>query len=106
MSSTITLLTFYVLALVTVVLQLMMIVDRARFVRKLKGEKAVILNLKGSAVKKFKTIIQVLFPVKLEMATDEKLNQLRKSAIKSSMYWIISALITLTLPLLLYKLLE
>lgn len=104
MTSTITTVSFFVLALVTMALQLMMYVDRAKFLRTLKGQKGL-FSLSGSSIDRFGTMMQIIFPVKLEIVTDEKLNKLRESAVNSSRYWVISLFVTLTVPILLFKLL-
>jgi hypothetical protein len=105
MTSTIATVLFFVLALVTIALQLMMYADRAKFLKTIKGQKGL-FSFSGSSIDRLATMMQIVFPVKLEIATDEKLNKLRESAVKTSRYWMISLLATLMLPIILFKLLE
>jgi len=104
MSSGITTMTFFILTLVTVSLQLTMYFKRAKFLNTFKRQRGLTTNSRG--IQDFGTMIQVIFPVKLENIQDGQLGELRKSAIKFSTYWVISLLATLTVPILLYKLLE
>jgi hypothetical protein len=83
-----------------------MYVDRARFLKALKGQNGLFYSLSGSGIDRLGTVIQIIFPVKLEIVKDEKLNKLRESALRSSRYWMISLFVTLTLPILLFKVLE
>jgi hypothetical protein len=106
MASTIATVSFFVLALITMALQLMMYVDRVKFLKTLKGQKGLFFNLSGSSIDRFGTMMQTVFPLKLEIVTDEKLNKLRESSVKSSRYFLISLFVTLTFPIVLFKLLE
>lgn len=106
MASTITTMTFYTLAIVTVVLQLTMYFKRAEFLRTIKKPEGLKTNLKGFVIQDLGTMLQIIFPVKLESTQNGQMNELRKSATKFSTYWIISLLTTLILPILIFKLLE
>ena len=105
MTSTIATFSLFVLALTTMVLQLMMYMDRAKFLRTLKGQKGL-FSLNGSSIDKLAILMQIVFPVKLENVKDTKLKKLRDAAVKTSRYWMISLLATLTFPIILFKLLE
>ena len=106
MSSGITTATFYVLILVTMVLQLTMYFKRAKFLKTHRGLSGLKTNLMRPGIQDFGTIMQIIFPVKLANVQDGQLAELRKSATRFSTYWIISLLTTLTLPILIYNLLE
>jgi hypothetical protein len=106
MSSTIVTGTFYILIMVTVMLQLTMYLKRAKFIRTLKERDRLSLKLNGPGIQGLGTMMQIILPVKLENVQDGQLNELRKSANKVSIYWMISLLTTMTVPILLYKLLE
>jgi len=101
MTSAIATVSFIFLAFVTMALQLMMYLDRAKFLKTLKGQK-----VRESSIDKLGTMMQIIFPVKLEIVTDDKLNKMRESAVKSSRYWMISLFVMLTFPILLVKLFE
>jgi len=105
MSSGITAMTFYILMLVTLTLQMTMYFKRAKFLKTLKGLSGLKTKSKGLGVQDLGTMMQIIFPVKLESVQDGQLKELRESATKVSAYWVISLLSTLTLPILMYKLL-
>jgi hypothetical protein len=102
MNSTITTITLLILALVTSFLFILMYLDRAKFIRTLKGQKGL-FNLKASGPDELLTMIQIFFPDGLQNVTDEKLIKLRESAVKSTRYAIISFLVTLTFPIILFN---
>ena len=106
MSSGITTISFYILILVTIVLQLTMYFKRAKFLKTVRGLSGLKTNLMRRGIQDFGTIMQIIFPVKLPNVQDEQLAELRKSATRFSTYWIISLLAALTLPILIYNLLE
>lgn len=106
MSSTITTITFLILTLVTVFLGLMMSLDRAKFVRTLKGQTGFFSNLTRSGPDEFLTMIQIYLPIKLDAAPDEKTKRLRDAAVKSTRYAMISTLITVIVPVILFKILD
>jgi len=103
MSSEITTWTFYILFLVTIMLQMTRYSTRAKFFTALNRKSGLRINLKGVRVEDLRTAIQIVFPVRLESVQDEHLNELKKTATKFSTYWIISLLTTLILPILMYK---
>jgi hypothetical protein len=83
-----------------------MYIDRAKFIRTLKRHKTNSIDTNGSRIEQLGQMMQIFLPIKLESTTDEKIDELRISAIKSSRYWIVSLLTTLILPILLNKLFE
>ncbi len=106
MSSTITTITFLALGLVTSFLTVIMYLDRAKFIRTLKGQKNSFFSLDRSGPDEFLTMMQIYFPMKLENTLDEKLKGLRHSAVKSTRYALISVFITVTFPVILFNILE
>lgn len=98
--------TFYALLLVTVILQLTMYFERARFLKTLKGKSALRVKPLGLPILDLGIMIQIVFPVRLEKVESQPLIGLRAAATKYTTYWIISLSITLVLPILISKLLE
>jgi len=96
--------TFYILAIVTMLLQVDMWFKRNKFLRTIKGQAGPIVNFRGSSMEELGIMIQIVFPLKLDTAHTEPMEELRKSAVKASRYWIVSLLLTLILPILLFNL--
>src|SRR5690242_284392 len=105
MSSTITTITFFALGLATALLTIFMYLDRSKFIRTLKGQTGL-FSIKRSGPDELLTMIQIYFPTRLENTTDEKLQKLRDSAVRSTRYAMISLLATLTIPAILFNILE
>lgn len=82
-----------------------MYLDRAKYVRRLKGQKEI-FSLKCSGPDELLTMIQIYFPTRLENTTDEKLLGLRDKAVRSTGYAMISLLVTLIIPIILFNVLE
>ena len=95
--------TFYILAILTVTLQFLMYCRRGKFLRTSKGQ-GQIINFKGSKIEELATLLRIVIPVKLTSVKDVQLEQLRKSAVTASNYWIVSLLLTFVLPLILFNL--
>jgi hypothetical protein len=95
--------TFYILAILTFTLQLLMYYRRGKFLRTSKGQREII-NFKGRKIEELVTLLRIVIPVKLTSVKDGQLEQLRKSAVTASNYWIVSLLLTFVLPLILFNL--
>jgi hypothetical protein len=96
--------TFYILVIVTLVLQIIMWYRRNKFLRTVKGQRGQIINFKGPRIEELGTMLQTVFPVKLDNVQDGQLQELRKSAVKASNYWMVSLFLTLILPIILSNL--
>lgn len=106
MISAITTVTFVVLTLVTAFLGVIMCLDRAKFVRALRRQTGVFPNFVRSGPSELLALIQIFFPVKLEAASGERTKALRDAAVTSTRYAMISLLITIIVPVILFKILE
>src|SRR5687768_2430309 len=96
--------TLYILVMVTMVLQFVMWYRRNKFLRTIKGQQGKLINFKGSRIAEMGTMLQVVIPFKLDIVQGGQLEELRKSAVKASNYWIVSLILTLILPIILFNL--
>ena len=96
--------TFYILVIVTMVLQIIMWYRRNKFLRTIKGQQGQLINFKGPQLEELGIMLQIVFPVKLDKVKEGRLQELRKSAVKASRYFLISLLVTLILPIILFNL--
>lgn len=95
--------TFYALIVATLALQFAMCYKRSRFLRSIKvrtGQK-----LKGSKIEALRTMLRIVIPVKLHPGGGH-LEALRKSAVRVSIYWMISLALTLIVPVIIFNLLK
>jgi hypothetical protein len=106
MSSTITTFIFLALGLLTSILTVIMYLHRSRFIRTLKGQKNSFVNISIHNPDGFMTMLQIYFPVKLENVEGEKLEQLRDTAVKSTRRAMISLLITIPMPVIIFNILQ
>jgi hypothetical protein len=90
--------TFYMLIFVTVVLQLIMWHKRNKFLRMIKGQ------TNHSKIEKLETILRVVIPIRLTSTEGGQFENLRKSAVAASNYWIVSLLLTIIAPIILFNL--
>jgi hypothetical protein len=104
MSFEIATITFYILVFVTVTLQLSMHFRRAKFLRAIKEQQGPLINLKGPRIERFVIMLQIFLPIKLATGNTEAHENLRKSAVRASIYWVISMLLTFILPVILFNL--
>jgi hypothetical protein len=96
--------TAYILVMVTMVLQFFMWYRRNKFLRTIKGQQGKLINFKGSRVEELGTMLRIVIPVKLDNVDGGQIEELRKSAVKASNYWIISLLVTIILPIISFNL--
>lgn len=106
MSSSITTIAFLILALVSSWFVFVMYIDRAKFIRTIKGQKGLFFSFNRTGPDELLTIIQICLPIKLEATQDEKIKELRDAAVKSTRHVIIAFLVTVTFPLILFNILE
>jgi hypothetical protein len=106
MSQEIATTTFYILVIVTVVLQIIMYYKRNKFLRTIKGQHGHVINFKGSQIEEMWMLLQIVFPIKLDTVQGGQLQELRKSAVKATNHWIVSLIFTLTLPIILFTLIK
>lgn len=106
MISAITTVVLIILALVTGILALIMFLDRAKYVRALRGRTGIFPNFIRSGPGELLTLIQIFLPVTLEAASDEKTKALRDAAVTSTRYVIISWIVTIIVPVILFRILE
>lgn len=97
--------TFYILVIITITLQLIMYFERARFLRTLQGQ-PVIAFRREATIRELTTKLRIWFPTKLPRASDPRLEELRRSAVNASNYWMISLSVTLIIPAILSQFLE
>lgn len=90
--------TFYILTIVTVVLQLVMWYKRNKFLRTIKDSK------NNSKIEELETMLRVVIPIRLTSGKGGQFENLRKSAVTASNYWILSLLLTLIVPIILFNL--
>ena len=90
--------TFYALTVVTGVLQLVMWYRRHKFLRTIKGPNS------NSKIEELETMLQIVIPIRLTSVKDGQFENLRKSAVTASNYWILSLLLTLIVPIILFNL--
>src|SRR5687767_10891462 len=90
--------TFYILIIVTVVLQFVMWYKRNKFLRTIKGSK------NNSKIEELETMLRVVIPIRLTNVKDGQFENLRKSAVIASNYWIVSLLLALMVPIILFNL--
>ncbi len=99
MSGEITTIFFYILCFLTVTLQAIMWYTRSRFLKAISER-----GLPGSKLADLETMLRIVIPIKLNKVNDQGTEQLRRSAVKASNYWLISLLLTLILPPILFGL--
>lgn len=99
MSKEIPTLIFYSLVLVTMVLQLIMWYKRNKFFRTTR-------TTTDSKIANLGTLLEIVIPVRLTRTPDKTFAPLRKSAVTASNYWIVSLLLTLIVPIILFILTE
>jgi magnesium-transporting ATPase (P-type) len=88
---------FFVLVLITVLLQFIMWNRRRTFLRALETPK--------SRFEELTMMLEIIIPIKLRSAgNNPQLDVLRKSAVKASIYWMISLLLTFLIPVILFRL--
>jgi hypothetical protein len=90
--------TFYLLTMVTLALQLVMWYTRSKFLRTIKGQK------NNSKIEELETMLRVVIPIHLTNVNGGQFENLRKSAVTASNCWIASLLLTLIVPIILFKL--
>jgi hypothetical protein len=92
--------TFYILTIVTVILQLVMWYKRNKFLRTIKEQKT------NSKIEEIETMLRVVIPIRLSGVKGGQFENLRKSAVTASNYWIASLLLTLIVPIILFNLIK
>jgi hypothetical protein len=92
--------TFYLLTIVTVVLQFVMWHKRSKFLRTIRGQKTT------SKFEEMETMMRVIIPIRLTRIKGGQFENLRKSAVTASNYWIVSLAVTLILPIILFKMIK
>ena len=98
MSQEITTGTFYILAIVTMVLQVIMWYRRNKFLRTIKRPKA------NSKIEELETMLRVIIPIRLTNVKGGQFENLRKSAVIATNYWKVSLLLTFIVPIILFNL--
>jgi hypothetical protein len=94
---------FYILVMVAMVLQVFMWHKRSRFLRAAKERQLTNLN-RSSRVENFEIMLLTVIPTKLRAVSGGQFEELRKSAVKATNYWIVSLMLMLLLPILLFNL--
>jgi len=79
------------------VLQIIMWYKRGKFLR-------TINTTADSKIGKLGTMLQVVIPLRLTTSPDGQFKNLRKAAVTASNYWIVSLLLTLIVPIILFNL--
>lgn len=92
--------TFYILVTVTMVLQFVMWYRRNKFLRTLNAQQAKLINGKRLRISELGTMLKIIIPVKLDTVHGGQIEELRKSAVKASNYWVVSLILTVFLPIL------
>jgi hypothetical protein len=104
MNSIVATTTFYVLVFVTLTLQFIAVGKRAKFLKAVKGQRGPLIKLRQPVFERSIIMFQLFSPFKLPADKSGRYEKLKRSAEGMSVYCVISLLLTLLLPVLLFNL--